>query len=350
MYERNTLVRLNHARTPARAQVSEMDGARYPTVEGSDLPLRMPISSFAELSELPAKIIENCPQTPLQLEQYAAPILLAGRDLMMVGAAPRGADQVAPLILGLVGRVGLDDTPRASGAESTKQCQPRALCLVPSRALATYAWDATRALTHGTALRCACACGGVSIDASAADCVAGVDVLIATPGRLQDLLDKGAVSLSEVHFLALVGADALFDLGFEAQLRRVVLDEVPSPLVRQTMLSCSSVSDALKRVSPHLFKGRGPVTLTAAAPWLGVATQPLSRQTVHFADERGKQAALAALLSAGRDGPLGGSGERGFCPCSSLVLVSSRRQCEMIVYYLQVRPHVHVHVHAHAPV
>jgi hypothetical protein len=159
---------------------------------------------------------------------------------------------VAPLILGLVGRVALDDTPRASGAESTKQCQPRALCLVPSRALATYAWDATRALTHGTALRCACACGGVSIDASAADCVAGVDVLIATPGRLQDLLDKGAVSLSEVHFLALVGADALFDLGFEAQLRRVVLDEVPSPLVRQTMLSCSLLSLQAARLSSPL--------------------------------------------------------------------------------------------------
>jgi len=188
-------------------------------------------------------------------------------------------------------------------------------------------------------LRCARACGGLPIDASAAECTADVELLVATPARLLDLLDRGAASLEAVRFLTLLGADALFDLGFEAHLRRIILDEqMPPTLERQTTLSCAGMSETLCRVTSHLFRARGTarglVTLTAASPWLALAHNPFCTQDVQFADERAKQPALCELLLSGKDRLVGATLSTQI-PGLALVVAATRRQAEMLHYFLQ---------------
>ena len=365
-------------------RTNDESGLRYTIqCDGPDLPLRMPIATYAELSELPAPLLKAVADREIPpLEKYAAPLVLAGRDLAIVGAAPRGDEQVAPIMLALVGMLALDTRPPPSTVDpkaSTAKCQPRALVLTPTRKLATYASDAARTLAHGTSVRCALACGGVPIDASVSACEPSASLVVATPGRLHDLLERGSISLRAVRYLVLIGADATFDGGYDAHLRRVVLDEgVPLPAERQTIVTCAALTAPLRRVTPFLFKGGvlGHVQLTAAQPWIAQASTPLVRQGVAFCDETrwnetGNQPVLAALLRAGKDSsgtlpapalalaPLpssaaapsaappssssGGSASTTTTVsappptvlCLSLVLVGSRRQCEAVEYFLK---------------
>jgi superfamily II DNA/RNA helicase len=272
-------------------------------VEGTDLPLKMPVASLEEL-KLPAEVVANRgEQTPTLLESYTGPIVMAGRDMVLVGALPTGGEQVAPLLLPLVGRLleGSGDAGTKDAAQAPPgggPCAPRALLLAPTRPLATYAAGLATSLSAGTGLRCARACGGTTIEASVAECAGGLELLIATPGRLLDLIDRGAVSLGAVKILTIVGADLLFDSGFEDQLRRIIVDEGMAGLQeRQTVLSCAALSPSVARVSSHLLR-TSSVKLTAPLPWLAVASAPLLRQAVCFAEEDGKQPALAALIAA----------------------------------------------------
>jgi len=378
----------------AAPRTNDESGLQYTIqCDGPDLPLRMPIATYAELSELPAPLLKAVADREIPpLEKYAAPLVLAGRDLAIVGAAPRGDEQVAPIMLALIGMLALDTRPPPSTVDpkaSTAKCQPRALVLTPTRKLATYASDAARTLAHGTSVRCALACGGVPIDASVSACEPSAGLVVATPGRLHDLLERGSISLRAVRYLVLIGADATFDGGYDAHLPRVVLDEgLPLPAERQTIVTCAALTAPLRRVTPFLFKGGvlGHVQLTAAQPWIAQAFTPLVRQGVAFCDETrwhetGKQPVLAALLRAGKDssGALpapatalvpppssaaaappaappssssGGSGGSASAvasihihttasappptvPCLSLVFVGSRRQCEAVEYFLK---------------
>ena len=134
-------------------RTNDESGLRYTIqCDGPDLPLRMPIATYAELSELPAPLLKAVADREIPpLEKYAAPLVLAGRDLAIVGAAPRGDEQVAPIMLALIGMLALDTRPPPSTVDpkaSTAKCQPRALVLTPTRKLATYASDAARTLAQ----------------------------------------------------------------------------------------------------------------------------------------------------------------------------------------------------------
>ena len=325
------------------------DPHAVPVVEGSDLPLKMPITSLVDLS-LP-KTLNLADHKLTLLETYTGPIGLAGRDMALIGTKPTCAEQVAPLMLPLVAQLLLDERspPPASispaGSSPSKgACQPRGLVLTPTRQLAKFAARLARDLASGTRLGVARACGGVTIDASVAECTSsggagegeGVLLLVATPGRLLDLLDRGAVTLAAVRHLMIVGVDAHFDLGHADHLRRLIIDEgLPALTERQSSLSCAWMPPAVCRVVPHLIRS-SHVKLTAPKPWLAAAAAPPAcRQSVRFADERSKQLALASLLiSPAGIGPPGNAGPAG-TPGLALVVVASRRHCEMVLYSLQ---------------
>jgi len=330
-----------------------------PVVEGSDLPFKLPVASLRDL-ELPQKVEDNAKEanggSPSLLEAYAGPIIMAGRDLVLIGAAPNGKEQVSPLLLPLVARLVLAGRckppmkPAVRKAADGTSCEPQSLVLTPTRELASYATESARTLLQGTRLRVASACGGTAIEATVAECASGIDLLVATPGCLLDLLDRGAISVGAVKHLLLVAADAIFDAGFEEHVRRLILDEgLPSILERQTTFSCALMAPAVTRVTEHLLRPNH-VKLTAPKPWLAAATVPHARQTVRFADDHAKQAALAALLmQAGLSAsatatcvplsPHHRIDPRGLTPALSsgltLVVVGTKRHCDTILYFLQ---------------
>ena len=345
--------------TMARAEV-EARASEHAVVEGADLPLKMPIASLADMPQLadqPQLLVNFGNRAPTLLETYTAPIGLANRDFALIGAKPTGAEQVAPLLLPLIAQLLLDERPAppasalsASSSPTKGACRPRGLVLTPTRSLATFAARLARELAAGTRLGVARACGGVTIDASVAECAAGSGtgddalLLVATPGRLLDLLDRGAVALSAVRHLMIVGVDAHFDLGHADHLRRCVVDEGLPPLAeRQSCLSCASMPPAVSRVVPHLLRP-SHVKLTAPKPWLAAVAAPLAcRQSVRWTDERTRQPALTSALvnptgayateatAVAPAPPDDGAPHTGL----ALVVVASRRHSEMVLYFLQ---------------
>lgn len=319
-----------------------------PTVEGSALPFNMPSKSFSELG-LPKAVHDNLISAsggdkPTTLDTFAGPLVIAGRDVALIGAAPGGDEQVAPLMAPLIAQMIKSSTRKSNGEHAPPNGggggTPRALIVAPSRELVTYAARSARTLLAGTAFRVVHACGGTTIDASAAECGNRVDLLVATPGRLLDLRERGAVALGAVKHLLIVAADALFDAGFDEHMRRLILEEGLPPLLdRQTAVSCALLSPAVERVVSHLLRPN-MVKLTAVKPWLAAACAPLARQAVRFAEDRGKQPALAALLeqsgvSSKASGDRDGAPARGPSSGLTLVVVGTRRHCEAVLYFLQ---------------
>ena len=218
---------------------------RHTAPQGTDLPLSMPIASFgpSDLPQLSAQLLENLKlaghEAPTPLQRHVVPIALAGRDALIVGA---GRDsQAASLLLPVVARLMLD--PRALPAKSGGL---RAVVLAPTREAASRTVQEARQLVLRTPLRCTLACGGTPVDETLAELSAGVELpvapsrspssdpspkplsagvelLVATPGRLVDLVERGRAVLGGLKVLALLEVDRLLDLGFEPQLRRLLL-------------------------------------------------------------------------------------------------------------------------------
>ena len=211
-------------------------------VQGPDLPLNMPITTFepTELPQLSPQLLDNLrlaeQDTPTLLQKHVVPIALAGRDLIVVGATPES--QAAALLLPVASKLANEPPATARGGL-------RALVLVPTREAATQTVREVRRLVRKTPLRCTLACGGVTLEETQAELATGVELLVATPGRLVDLVERDRLSLGDVKLLALLGLDSLLDSGFEPQLRRLFLQVcVPSlpPPRRATALFSLSLA------------------------------------------------------------------------------------------------------------
>ena len=145
-----------------------------------------------------------------------------------------------------------------------------------------------RQLVLRTPLRCTLACGGTPLDETLAELSAGVELLVATPGRLVDLVERGRAVLGGVKVLALLELDRLLDLGFEPQLRRLLLQQgLPSAHERQTLLGCAVKPPDLQRRLPELAKGdMVQVRVTGSAAVHAGCRNVLVEQRVVYAEER----------------------------------------------------------------
>jgi superfamily II DNA/RNA helicase len=179
--------------------------------------------------------------TAIQLE--AIPAILQGRDLL--GAAQTGSGKTAAFSLPLLQRLARE--PR----QSPRRLQ--ALILVPTRELAAQVGESMRSLAQHlpVPLKIAVAFGGVSINPQMMALRGGADVMIATPGRLLDLIDHRALRLSTVSTLVLDEADRLFDLGFAEELGRIL---ALLPNRRQNLLFSATFPQAIQSLAEGLLK------------------------------------------------------------------------------------------------
>jgi ATP-dependent RNA helicase RhlE len=162
--------------------------------------------------------------TPIQ--SATIPAAVEGRDVL--GSAQTGSGKTLAFALPILQR--LESAPRTAAAQSDKARSPRALILVPTRELAVQVGDVMRELAQHLqgnergkrALRVTTVFGGVSINPQMMGLRGGTDIVVATPGRLLDLIDHNALALSSVQMLVLDEADRLFDLGFSEELGRIL--------------------------------------------------------------------------------------------------------------------------------
>jgi len=178
---------------------------------------------------------------PTPVQTQAIPAVLAGRDLM--AAAQTGTGKTAGFALPLLQRLTMTGPQVASNSV-------RALVLVPTRELAEQVHESFRTYGKHVPLRTAVAYGGVSINPQMMKLRKGLDVLVATPGRLLDLYRQNAVKFDQLQTLVLDEADRMLDLGFSRELDAVF---AALPRQRQTLLFSATFSDAIRSMAAALL-------------------------------------------------------------------------------------------------
>ena len=221
---------------------------------------------------------------PTPIQKRAIPAAMEGRDVM--GLAETGSGKTAAFGLPMIDSLLKNQTKAPKGSTI-------ALVLAPTRELARQIVDALSIYTRDTGLRCGLVVGGAGITGQIRKMERGVHLLVATPGRLIDLLDRGAVSLDQTRFLVLDEADQMLDLGFIHALRRIA---ALLPAERQTMLFSATMPKQMAEVA-DAFLTR-PLRIEVNPP--GQAVDRI-RQSVHFIAQGEKPALLSELLDAHLD-------------------------------------------------
>ncbi len=216
---------------------------------------------------------------PTPIQAQAIPPGLAGRDVL--GIAQTGTGKTAAFALPILTR--LATGPRAMPTA------PRVLVLAPTRELASQIAESFRVLGKNLGTRVALAFGGVPKGRQARALAGGIDVLVATPGRLLDLMGDRAVRLDRVEVLVLDEADHMLDLGFIVPIRRIV---ATIPRERQTMFFSATMPKDISTLADAML--RDPVRV-AVAPVATTADRV--EQRVIFVDQARKPAVLARLLA-----------------------------------------------------
>ena len=217
--------------------------------------------------------------TPTPIQSQAIPTVLSGRDLC--GIAQTGTGKTAAFALPI-----LQLLSSAAGRTTARAC--RALVLSPTRELASQIAESFRTYGRQVPLSTAVVFGGVPIGPQQRQLAPGVDILVATPGRLLDLIDRRALVLSNVQILVLDEADRMLDLGFIHALRRIV------PLLprhRQTLLFSATMPRTIAALAEEYLNNPIKVAVTPAA-----TTVELVDQGVVFVSSDRKRELLATLL------------------------------------------------------
>ena len=180
--------------------------------------------------------------TPTPIQAKAVPHVLAGRDLF--GCAQTGTGKTAAFALPLIERLLADPQPRAA-----RRC--RVLVLAPTRELAGQIHESFRCYGRNARLKAAVIYGGVNQRPQAAALAEGVDVLVATPGRLLDLVNQRLLDLRGVEYLVLDEADRMLDMGFIHDVRRIV---GLLPRDRQTLFFSATLPAAVRQLADSMLR------------------------------------------------------------------------------------------------
>ncbi|MFO7920759.1 MAG: DEAD/DEAH box helicase [Nioella sp.] len=217
--------------------------------------------------------------SPTPIQNQAIPLALAGHDIM--GLAQTGTGKTAAFGLPLVEH--LLAMPGRPEPKTTK-----ALILAPTRELVNQISESLRDYVKGSNLRVGTVVGGQSINTQIRMLGRGIDILVATPGRLIDLMDRGAVRLDSAKFLVLDEADQMLDMGFIHALRRIA-PKLGHP--RQTMLFSATMPKQMEELSRAYLVN--PRKVQVAPP--GKAADNIS-QSIHFVDKGDKPTKLKEQL------------------------------------------------------
>jgi ATP-dependent RNA helicase RhlE len=228
-------------------------------------------------------------QEPTPIQKKAIEPALAGRDIL--GCAQTGTGKTAAFTLPLLQRLCCEEPRHSVAAAPGKRvtCAPiRALVLSPTRELAAQIDESLGLYGEYCDIRHTMICGGVGMQSQVRELRRGVDVLVATPGRLEDLMNQGLVNLSSVEILVLDEVDRMLDQGFLPAVRRIT-SKLPKP--RQTLLFSATLPSELRKLALVLLSN--PVEVTAEQ----VASTPDSiEQIVYHVDPQRKRQMVEHLL------------------------------------------------------
>jgi superfamily II DNA/RNA helicase len=217
--------------------------------------------------------------TPTPIQAQTIPLLLAKRDV--IGIAQTGTGKTAAFALPILNHLAANPV-----RPQPKTC--RVLVLSPTRELSGQILDSFRAYGRHLRIRSALAIGGVSMSGQIRSLLNGVDVLVATPGRLLDLVHSNALRLNGVETFVLDEADRMLDMGFIHDIRKIV---TKLPKERQTLLFSATMPADIAELARHMLKEPAKVSVTPAA----TTVERIAQRIVHI-DRGGKAKMLTDIL------------------------------------------------------
>ncbi len=218
---------------------------------------------------------------PTPIQAHAIPLVLAGRDVL--GCAQTGTGKTAAFALPILQQL----DKRSAGAKAPAG-RIRVLVLCPTRELAQQILESFRTYGRHTNVRQTVIFGGVKQGPQVRALRAGVDVLIATPGRLLDLMGQGLVSIKSTEILVLDEADRMLDMGFLPDLRRILADV---PRKRQTLLFSATMPPPIRKLAGDILHDPTPVQVSRVS-----SAAPSVSHSVYHVEKPDKPALLAHLL------------------------------------------------------
>jgi ATP-dependent RNA helicase RhlE len=239
----------------------------------------MPFSTFGLEANILRAVQEAGYTEPTPIQSAAMPQILAGHDL--IGIAQTGTGKTAAFVLPILAK--LAEMSREGGPRTI-----RALIVAPTRELAAQIEENIRAYGKHLPLRTATIYGGVSERPQIDALRSGVDLLVATPGRLLDLMDRRLCNFSRLHFLVLDEAERMLDMGFLPDIRRIVQALPPK---RQTLLFSATLSREIEAVTHEFLRAPKTVQIGRRANPAETVTQFVYEVPKHL-----KSALLAHLL------------------------------------------------------
>jgi len=241
----------------------------------------MSFDSLGLSAELLRAVSDNGYSEPTPVQRQAIPVILAGRDVL--AGAQTGTGKTAGFTLPLLQRL-------SAVPPSGKRRHVRALVLTPTRELAAQVGASVAVYGKHLPLKCAQIFGGVNINPQIATLQRGVDILVATPGRLLDHVGQKTLDLSQVEILVLDEADRMLDMGFIRDIRRIL---ALLPRQRQNLLFSATFSDEIKQLAGGLLDNPSQIEVARR----NTACE-LVAQVIHPVDRERKRELLSFLIGS----------------------------------------------------
>lgn len=220
--------------------------------------------------------------TPTPVQEQSIPIILQGRDLL--GCAQTGTGKTAAFAIPILQLLHLQ---KQETKDSRRQIQ--ALILTPTRELAIQIGESLNVYGKYLPLKQLVIFGGVPQFSQVKTIRQGIDILVATPGRLLDLLNQGQLSLRDIKFFVLDEADRMLDMGFIHDVKRII---AKLPAQRQTLFFSATMPPEIQKLSSTLLKNPSRVEVTPTS-----TTVELIEQSIYHVDKQNKFSLLVHLLN-----------------------------------------------------
>lgn len=232
-------------------------------VEASGTGVPEPITQFT-IPPLEPHLVSNIElagyKVPTPVQKYSIPIVMGGRDLM--ACAQTGSGKTGGFLFPILSQAYINgpSAPPAQGAGGygygrQRKAYPTSLVLAPTRELVSQIYDEARKFAYRSWVRPCVVYGGADIGSQLRQIERGCDLLVATPGRLVDLIERGRISLQNIKYLVLDEADRMLDMGFEPQIRRIVEGEdMPPTNARQTLMFSATFPRDIQMLARDFLK------------------------------------------------------------------------------------------------
>ncbi|KAI9319913.1 P-loop containing nucleoside triphosphate hydrolase protein [Dichotomocladium elegans] len=259
--------------------------------------------------------------TPTPVQKYSIPIVGAGRDLMACAQTGSGKTGgfLFPVLSELFAKGPLDVPPEdPNRGYRSRKAYPTVLILAPTRELVSQIFDEAKKFAYRSWVRPAVVYGGADIGTQIRQIERGCDLLVATPGRLVDLIERARISLANIRYLVLDEADRMLDMGFEPQIRRIVeKEDMPAVQDRITLMFSATFPRDIQYLARDFLKDY----IFLSVGRVGSTSENITQKVEYVEDEDKRSVLLDILHSTETQG-------------LTLIFVETKRMADMLSDYL----------------